>query len=67
MELNNDLPKDMDYQNATLPNSRNSSPERPTGPNSCARLEVTKADIRRCTLIAQGFENMITTLCQSNA
>ncbi|GFW38141.1 hypothetical protein TNCV_602171 [Trichonephila clavipes] len=67
MGLNHDLPTDMDYQNATLPKSGNSSPERPTGPTSCARLEVTKAGIRRYTLIVQGFENMITTLRQSNA
>ncbi|GFV16313.1 hypothetical protein TNCV_999941 [Trichonephila clavipes] len=54
----------MDYQNATLPKSGNSSPERPT---SCTWLEVTKADIRRYTLIVQGFQNIITTLRQSNA
>ncbi|GFT18608.1 hypothetical protein TNCV_794711 [Trichonephila clavipes] len=66
MELNNDLPTDMDYQNITLPKSGNSSPERPTESPSCARLEVTKADIRRYTLIVQGFENIITTLRQSN-
>ncbi|GFY32772.1 hypothetical protein TNCV_4638781 [Trichonephila clavipes] len=35
--------------------------------NSCARLEVTKGDIRHYTLIVQGFENMIMTLRQSNA
>ncbi|GFW91824.1 uncharacterized protein TNCV_3400841 [Trichonephila clavipes] len=57
----------MDYQNATLPKSGNSSPEWPTGPTSCASLEVTKADIHRYTLTVQGFENMITTLRQSNA
>ncbi|GFT01565.1 uncharacterized protein TNCV_270551 [Trichonephila clavipes] len=67
MELNNDLLTDMDYQNAILPKSGNSSPERPTGPTSCTRFEVTKADIRRYTLIVQGFENMIMTLRQSNA
>ncbi|GFY25119.1 hypothetical protein TNCV_2693101 [Trichonephila clavipes] len=52
------------FQNATLPKSGNSTPERPT---SCARLEVTKADIRRYTLIVQGFENMISSLRHSNA
>ncbi|GFV63684.1 hypothetical protein TNCV_1962301 [Trichonephila clavipes] len=31
------------------------------------RLEATKVDISRYTLIVQGFENMITTLHQSNA
>ncbi|GFU40487.1 hypothetical protein TNCV_1208461 [Trichonephila clavipes] len=55
-----------DYQNATLPKSGNSSPKRPTGPTSCATLEVTKADIRHYTLIVQGFENMTTILRQSN-
>ncbi|GFY57884.1 hypothetical protein TNIN_473721 [Trichonephila inaurata madagascariensis] len=67
MALNLDSTTEMDYQNATLPKSRNSTPERPFGPTSCARLEATKADICRYTLIAQGFENMITTLRQSNA
>ncbi|GFU02375.1 hypothetical protein TNCV_1238681 [Trichonephila clavipes] len=67
MELNNDLPTDMEYQNATLPKSGNSSPERPTGLTSCARFEVTKVDIRHYTLNVQGSENMITTLRQSNA
>ncbi|GFY78829.1 hypothetical protein TNIN_2101 [Trichonephila inaurata madagascariensis] len=67
MAQNSDFPSEMDYQNATLPKSGNSTPERPIGPTSCARLEATKADIRRYTLIAQGFENMITTLRQSNA
>ncbi|GFW81555.1 RNA-directed DNA polymerase from mobile element jockey [Trichonephila clavipes] len=57
----------MDYQNTSLPHSGNSTSERPIGPTSCARLEATKADIRRYTLIVQGFENMISTLKQSNA
>ncbi|GFY37322.1 hypothetical protein TNIN_141251 [Trichonephila inaurata madagascariensis] len=62
MALNLDSTTEMDYQNATLPKSGNSTPERPIGPTSCARLEATKADIRRYTLIAQGFgEPMITT------
>ncbi|GFV74349.1 hypothetical protein TNCV_5127921 [Trichonephila clavipes] len=67
MASNNDLPTDMDFQNATLPKSGNSTPERPSRPTSCARLEVTKADIRRYTLIVQGFENMISSLRHSNA
>ncbi|GFT02796.1 hypothetical protein TNCV_466221 [Trichonephila clavipes] len=67
MASNNDPPTDMDFQNATLPKSRNSTPERPIGPTSCARLEATKADIRRYTLIVQGFENMISSLRQLNA
>ncbi|GFY63412.1 hypothetical protein TNIN_30131 [Trichonephila inaurata madagascariensis] len=67
MAMNTDNTTDMDYQHATLPNSGNSTPERPIGPTPCARLEATKADIRRYTLIAQGFENMLTTLRQSNA
>ncbi|GFX61630.1 hypothetical protein TNCV_5111171 [Trichonephila clavipes] len=57
----------MDYQNISLPHSGKSTPERPIGQTSCAKLEATKADIRRYTLIVQGFENMITTLKQSNA
>ncbi|GFV81211.1 hypothetical protein TNCV_4772391 [Trichonephila clavipes] len=64
---NNDLPTDMDYQNATLPKSGNSTTERPIGLTSCARLEATKADIHRYTLIVQGFESMISSLRQSNA
>ncbi|GFX25604.1 nucleic-acid-binding protein from transposon X-element [Trichonephila clavipes] len=67
MASNNELPTDMDYQNASLPLSGKSTPERPIGQTSCAKLEATKADIRRYTLIVQGFENMITTLKQSNA
>ncbi|GFY77919.1 uncharacterized protein TNIN_104051 [Trichonephila inaurata madagascariensis] len=67
MAMNSDITTDMDYQHAILPNSGNSTPERPIGPTPCARLEATKADIRRYTLIAQGFENMLTTLRQSNA
>ncbi|GFV80620.1 hypothetical protein TNCV_4617821 [Trichonephila clavipes] len=67
MASNNDLPTDMDYQNTSLPKSGNSTPERPIGPTSCARLEATKADIRRYILIVQGFENMISSLRQSNA
>ncbi|GFV26455.1 hypothetical protein TNCV_3361081 [Trichonephila clavipes] len=67
MELNNDLPTDIVYLNATLSNSGNSSPERLTGPTCCARLEVTKADIRDYTVIVQEFENMIMILRQSNA
>ncbi|GFY48680.1 hypothetical protein TNIN_384501 [Trichonephila inaurata madagascariensis] len=67
MALNLDSSSEMDYQNATLPKSGNSTPERPIGSTSCARLEATKADICRYTPIAQGFENMITTLRQSNA
>ncbi|GFU36910.1 hypothetical protein TNCV_2670861 [Trichonephila clavipes] len=66
MALNNDLTTDMDFQNATLPKSGNSTPERPSGPSSCARLEATKADIRRYTLIVQDFENMISSLRHSN-
>ncbi|GFY06376.1 hypothetical protein TNCV_3651631 [Trichonephila clavipes] len=57
----------MDYKNASLPKSGNPTPERSIGPTSCARLEATKADIRRYTLIVQGFENMISSLRQSNA
>ncbi|GFY48526.1 hypothetical protein TNIN_370091 [Trichonephila inaurata madagascariensis] len=45
MALNLDSTTEMDYQNATLPKSGNSTPERPFGPTSCARLEATKADI----------------------
>ncbi|GFW09946.1 hypothetical protein TNCV_4207111 [Trichonephila clavipes] len=67
MVSNNDLPTEMDYQNASLPKSGNSTPERPIGPTSCARLDATKADIRRYTLIVLGFENMISSLRQSNA
>ncbi|GFW61175.1 uncharacterized protein TNCV_433991 [Trichonephila clavipes] len=67
MASNNDLPTDMDFQNATLPKSGNSTPERPRRPTSCARLEVTKTDIHRYTLIVQGFENMISSLRHSNA
>ncbi|GFX66491.1 hypothetical protein TNCV_1291721 [Trichonephila clavipes] len=67
MASNNDLSTDMDCQNISLPKSGKSTPERPIGPTSCARLEATKADIRRYTLIVQGFENMISTLKQSNA
>ncbi|GFY58121.1 hypothetical protein TNIN_459481 [Trichonephila inaurata madagascariensis] len=67
MALATDYSTEMDNQNATLPKSGNSSPERPTGPTSCAMFEATKADIRRYTLIVQGFEKMITTLRQSNA
>ncbi|GFY63912.1 hypothetical protein TNIN_496811, partial [Trichonephila inaurata madagascariensis] len=67
MAMNTDITTDMDYQHAILPNSGNSTPERPIGPTPCARLEATKADIQRYTLIAQGFENMLTTLRQSNA
>ncbi|GFU90282.1 hypothetical protein TNCV_2717401 [Trichonephila clavipes] len=67
MASNNELPTDMDYQNISLPHSGKSTPERPIGQTSCAKLEATKADIRRYTLIVQGFENMITTLKQSNA
>ncbi|GFS31226.1 hypothetical protein TNIN_406191 [Trichonephila inaurata madagascariensis] len=59
MAMNLDSTTEMDYQNATLPKSGNSTPERPFRPTSCARLEATKADICRYTLIAQGFENMI--------
>ncbi|GFU74453.1 hypothetical protein TNCV_3608541, partial [Trichonephila clavipes] len=55
MASNNYLPTDMDFQNATLPKSGNSTPERPSRPTSCARLEVTKA------------ENMISSLRHSNA
>ncbi|GFS33955.1 hypothetical protein TNIN_390671, partial [Trichonephila inaurata madagascariensis] len=67
MAMIKDNPTDMDYTQATLPNSGNSTPERPIGPSPCAQLEATKADIRRYTLIAQGFENMLTTLRHSNA
>ncbi|GFW25379.1 hypothetical protein TNCV_3047271 [Trichonephila clavipes] len=67
MASNNELSTDMDYQNASLPTSGNSTPERPTGQTPCAKLEATKADIRRYTLIVQGYENIITTLKQSNA
>ncbi|GFY62438.1 hypothetical protein TNIN_461241 [Trichonephila inaurata madagascariensis] len=67
MAMIKDNPTDMDYTHATLPNSGNSTPERTIGPSTCAQLEATKADIRRYTLIAQGFENMLTTLRHSNA
>ncbi|GFX13809.1 hypothetical protein TNCV_3421211 [Trichonephila clavipes] len=67
MASNNDLPTDMDFQNATLPKSGSSTPERPSRLTSCARLEVTKAYIHRYTLIVQGFENMISSLRHSNA
>ncbi|GFY48287.1 hypothetical protein TNIN_332361 [Trichonephila inaurata madagascariensis] len=67
MAMIKDNPTDMDYTHATLPNSGNSTPERTIGPSPCAQLEATKADIRRYTLIAQGFENMLTTLRHSNA
>ncbi|GFY45609.1 hypothetical protein TNIN_154371 [Trichonephila inaurata madagascariensis] len=57
----------MDYQYISLPSSGRNTPEPLTGPTSCARLEVTKADIRRFTLIVQGYDNMITSLKHSNA
>ncbi|GFS92053.1 hypothetical protein TNCV_1190411 [Trichonephila clavipes] len=63
----NDLPTEMDYRNASLPKSGNTTPERLIGPTSCARLEATQADIRRYTLIVEGFENMISSFRQSNA
>ncbi|GFW35129.1 hypothetical protein TNCV_5066941 [Trichonephila clavipes] len=65
MASSTDLPTDI--QNATLPKSGNSTSERPSGPTPCAKLEATKADIRRYTLIVQGFENMISSLRHSNA
>ncbi|GFS49297.1 hypothetical protein TNCV_2411011 [Trichonephila clavipes] len=67
MASNTDLPTDMDFENATLPKSGNSTPERSSRPTPCARLEATKADIRRFTLIVQDFENMISSLRHSNA
>ncbi|GFV05191.1 hypothetical protein TNCV_224041 [Trichonephila clavipes] len=66
MASNNDLPTDMDFQNATLTKTGNSTPERLSGPTPRAKLEATKADIRRYTLIVQGFENRITSLRYSN-
>ncbi|GFU76558.1 hypothetical protein TNCV_1940461 [Trichonephila clavipes] len=67
MASNTDLPTDMDFQNATLPKSGNSTPKRLSGPTPCAKLEATNADIRCYTLIVQGFENMISSLRHSNA
>ncbi|GFT04950.1 hypothetical protein TNCV_4744871 [Trichonephila clavipes] len=67
MASNTDLPTDMDFQNATLPKSGNSTPERLSGPTPCEKLEATKADIRRYTLIVQGFENMISSLRQKTS
>ncbi|GFX21473.1 hypothetical protein TNCV_1398871 [Trichonephila clavipes] len=66
MASNTDLPTDVDFQNATLPKSGNSTPKRLGGPTLCSKLKETKADIRRYTLIVQGFENMIS-LRHSNA
>ncbi|GFS34216.1 hypothetical protein TNIN_494461 [Trichonephila inaurata madagascariensis] len=67
MALSSDQNTEMEYQNVSLPSSGRNTPEPPTGPTSCARLEVTKADIRRFTLIVQGYENMIAFLKHSNA
>ncbi|GFY67004.1 hypothetical protein TNIN_307221 [Trichonephila inaurata madagascariensis] len=61
------LSTDIYYQNVSLPNSEKTTPEPPTGPSPCARLDATKADIHRFTLIVQGYGNMILTLRQSNA
>ncbi|GFY71601.1 uncharacterized protein TNIN_363581 [Trichonephila inaurata madagascariensis] len=54
----------MDYKNAILPNSGNSTPG-----TADRKPLVQRGLLRRIprTLIAQGFENMITTLRQSNA
>ncbi|GFV06053.1 hypothetical protein TNCV_3143441 [Trichonephila clavipes] len=41
MALSSDHSTDMDYQNASLPLYEKSSPEPPTGPTSCAKLEAT--------------------------
>ncbi|GFS28141.1 hypothetical protein TNIN_202581 [Trichonephila inaurata madagascariensis] len=67
MALSSDQNTEMEYQNVSLPSSGRNTPEQPTGPTSCARLEVTKADIRRFTLIVQGYENMIASIKHSNA
>ncbi|GFW98173.1 hypothetical protein TNCV_2492261 [Trichonephila clavipes] len=67
MALSTDHTTEMDYQNVFLPSSGKNSPEPPTGSTSCARLQAAKADIRRYTLIVQGYENMIAALRLSNA
>ncbi|GFY72779.1 hypothetical protein TNIN_370371 [Trichonephila inaurata madagascariensis] len=67
MALSTDHTTEMEYQNASLPSSGKNSPEPPTAPTSCARPEATKADIRRFTLIVQGYEIMIAFLRHLNA
>ncbi|GFY59550.1 hypothetical protein TNIN_294001 [Trichonephila inaurata madagascariensis] len=67
MALSSDQNTEMEYQNISLPSSGRNTPEPPTGPTSCPGLEVTKADIRRFTLIVQGYDNMIASLKHSNA
>ncbi|GFY75718.1 hypothetical protein TNIN_175691 [Trichonephila inaurata madagascariensis] len=67
MALFSDQNTDMEYQNISFPSSGRNTPEPPTGTTSCAGLEVTKADIRRFTLIIQGHDNMIASLKHSNA
>ncbi|GFY43412.1 uncharacterized protein TNIN_190381 [Trichonephila inaurata madagascariensis] len=66
MALSSAKNTEMEYQNVSLPSSERNTPEPPTGPTSCARLEVTKADIRRFTLIVQA-RKMIASLKHSNA
>ncbi|GFY58904.1 hypothetical protein TNIN_431011 [Trichonephila inaurata madagascariensis] len=56
----------MDYR-IFLPFIWKDHPRTTDRPTFCARLEVTKADIRRYTLIVQGYDNMITSLKHSNA
>ncbi|GFW03273.1 hypothetical protein TNCV_463871 [Trichonephila clavipes] len=41
MASNTDFPTDMDFQNATLPKSGNSTPERLSGPTPCAKLAAS--------------------------
>ncbi|GFY69139.1 hypothetical protein TNIN_454251 [Trichonephila inaurata madagascariensis] len=67
MALSTDQTTEMEYQNVSLPSSGKNSPEPPTGPTFCARLEATNADIRRFTLIVQGYESMLASLRHSNA
>ncbi|GFS86626.1 hypothetical protein TNCV_3160761 [Trichonephila clavipes] len=66
MALSTDHTTKIEYQNVSLPSFGKNSPEPPTRPISCARLEATKVDIRRYTLIVQGYENKIAALRHSN-
>ncbi|GFS85271.1 hypothetical protein TNCV_75281 [Trichonephila clavipes] len=68
MASNNDLPTDMDFQNVSLPKSGNSTPERPSGPTSCARLEATKDEhdptfvemVKQCSMYEDLLEKAVS-------
>ncbi|GFY55344.1 hypothetical protein TNIN_468431 [Trichonephila inaurata madagascariensis] len=67
MALSSDQNTKMEYQNIFLPHLKEHTGTTGLDQLLAQGLKLQKADIRRFTLIVQGYDNMIASLKHSNA